>query len=325
MRIHFKNYPIDLILFMIWSILIIPIIYLTTSEILRIIFGLPFLLFIPGYLLVFILYPTNTEPTKIMKTERIGLSFGFSIAILSILGIFLNITSWGIQLTTILFSTFILIEILAGIALYRWKSTSPEKRFTISINLTQFKSGSIIEKILTIFVFLSIFIALSSVVYIIAQPKVGDTFTNFYVLAPNRDPVNFPRDISSGQNTNLILGLINHEDQTINYTIEVWLIDETQKYNSTSEENEPFYNHAWFLDEIPVSLNSTEISNKKEQNIRWEYNYTFAINKIGYFKLTFLLFTTPSEQYNPSQDYKNSIQQKINNAYRELHIWFYVG
>jgi uncharacterized membrane protein len=325
MRIRFKSYPIDIILLMTWSILILPIIYLNINEILRIVFGLPFLLFIPGYMLIFILFPLNTENSKITRLERIGLSFGFSIAIVALLGIFLNITPWGIQLTTVLFSLLILIESLGIIALTRWILLPPEKRFTISINISQFKASSRIEKILTVFMILSMFLALSSIVYIIVQPKPGDTFTDFYVLTQSGEPVNFPRDISKGQNISLILGIINHEAIRINYTIEVWLVDESQEYNSTTRENESHYNHAWFLDEINVALNSTKITNKNDQIQRWEHNYTFTINKIGFFKLAFLLYTTPSETYDHTQDYLSSIQQKINNAYRELHLWLYVG
>ena len=64
---------------------------------------------------------------------------------------------------------------------------------------------------------------------------------------------------------------------------------------------------------------------KKTQIKKWEYNYTFALNKIGYYKLVFLLFTTPSEIYNSEQDYKDSINLRIKNAYRELHLWSYVA
>ena len=105
----------------------------------------------------------------------------------------------------------------------------------------------------------------------------------------------------------------------MNYTIELWLVNESVDFNETK------YHNAWFMDAINVPLNHTEITNKKNQTQKWEHNYTFAIDKIGHFKLAFLLFTTPSEVYDPNQDYNNSIEQRINNAYRELHLWFYVG
>jgi len=319
MSYQFKTYPIDIILFILWGILILPVTLLNVEDVVSITMGLPFLLFIPGYMLISILFPMKTDYSRINGLERVGLSFGFSIALVSLLGLLLNFTPWGIQLISVLLSIFLLVEVLGLIALYRWKTTSPEKRFTISVGISQYKSSSIFEKILTIFIILSIFLALSSVVYLIVQPKVGDAFTDFYVLTPSGDAANYPQDIPKGQNISLVLGLINHEYTMMNYTIEVWLVNESVVFNETK------YHNAWFMDEINVPLNHTEITNKKNQTQKWEHNYTFAIDKIGHFKLAFLLFTTPSEVYDPTQNYNNSIEQRIKNAYRELHLWFYVG
>jgi uncharacterized membrane protein len=129
----------------------------------------------------------------------------------------------------------------------------------------------------------------------------------------------------AGNNTSLILGLINHEYKKMNYTIEVWLIDESVIFNDSTQQNETIYNHAWFMDKIQVTLNNTQITNQKNQTLKWEYNYTFSINKIGHFKLEFLLFTTPSQVLSYETDYKDSIDMSIKQAYRELHLWFYVG
>ena len=322
---QFKRYPIDIILFIVWTILILPVTLLNVEDILRIIIGLPFLLFIPGYMLIFILFPMKNDCNGISGLERIGLSFGFSIAIVSLLGLLLNFTSWGIQLISILLSIFFLTESLGLIAIYRWITTTPKKRFIISVDISHFKSSSKIEKILTIFIFLSIFLALSSVVYLIVQPKVGEAFTDFYILTSNGNAANYPQLIYAGKDTSLILGLINHENKIMNYTIEVWLVDESVVFNETTQKNTTIYNHAWFMDDIVVTLNPTEITNEKNQTKKWEHNYTFTINKVGYFKLAFLLFTTPSEVYNSEQDYKDSINLRMKNAYKELHLWLYVG
>jgi len=325
MSYQFKKFPIDILLFILWGILILPVTLLNIDDMFRIIIGLPFLLFIPGYMLIFILFPIKTDCNGINTLERIGLSFGFSIALVSLLGLLLNFTPWGIQLISVLFSTFFIIESLGVIALFRWITTSPEKRFTISIDISQFKSSSIIEKILSIFILLTMILALSSIVYITLQPKIGETFTDFYLLTSNGNATNYPQDLAYKQNTSLKVGLINHEHKMMNYTIEVWLIDETVNFNETTHKNNTIYHHALFMDKIDVPLNHTDITNKKNQMQKWEYNYTFSINKIGHFKLAFLLFTTPSENFDPEQDYYNSIEQRILNAYRELHIWLYVG
>ena len=109
MKIRFEKYPIDIIVFMCLSIFLIPIVLFNLIVLLQILLGLPFLLFIPGYMLIFILYPRKKEYNGIHVLERIGLSLGFSIALVSLIGLVLNTTPWGIGLESTLFTTFFFI------------------------------------------------------------------------------------------------------------------------------------------------------------------------------------------------------------------------
>jgi len=325
MRISFTKYPIDLILCITWVIILLPAVLLSMDTTVRTILGLPFIFFIPGYTLIFALFPTKKGERGINEIERIGLSFGFSIAITSLLGLILNYTPWGIRLEPILLSLFFITGSLGVTALYRWKRTNPDQRFIISLDTTHFKSSSTIDNILTIFLAISIFIAGASIIYILVTPKTGESFTNFYILTVNGNSTNYPRDILAGENTSVILGLINHEYKVMNYTIEIWRIDESIIFNESTQKNDTVYNHAWFMDKMVVTLNHTQITNEKTQLNKWEHNYTFTINEIGHFKLDFLLFTTPSQNYSYEEDYKDSMVERVNNAYRELHLWLYVG
>jgi uncharacterized membrane protein len=63
-----------------------PLALLSTDTTVCTILGLPFILFIPGYVLIFVLFPTKKGERGINQLERIGLSFGFSLAITSLLG-----------------------------------------------------------------------------------------------------------------------------------------------------------------------------------------------------------------------------------------------
>ena len=79
----------------------------------RIILGIPLVLFLPGYSLIAALFPKKNDLDVI---ERVALSFGISIAITSLLGLALNYTSWGIRLlpVVIALSGFIIsVSILA--------------------------------------------------------------------------------------------------------------------------------------------------------------------------------------------------------------------
>ena len=66
------------------------------NNVVRIILGIPIVLFIPGYLLVSVLFPGKKTEKGLDVVEKIALSLGVSIAIVPLLGIVLNYTPWGI-------------------------------------------------------------------------------------------------------------------------------------------------------------------------------------------------------------------------------------
>jgi uncharacterized membrane protein len=318
MKILFTKYPIDIILCMVWAIILPPIVLISIDSIVRSILGLPFLLFIPGYILIFALFPTKKGKKGIDTIERIALSFGFSIAIVSLLGLILNFTPWQINLEPILLSLFFIVITLGLIAFFRWKALPLEERFILSFKITPPKSNKISENILTIILIISIFIVAASVVYVVVTPKTGEIFTEFYILGPTGNTTEYPRYLKVDENASIIIGLVNNEYTTMKYTIEVWLINQTFLFNESTQNNETIYNHMWYLDKITIDLPPTDIAKQLPQ---WESNYSFSINKTGEFKLTFLLFRTPTDEYNLNKDYYDIAEQKIGSAYKEVHLW----
>jgi len=76
------------------------------------------------------------------------------------------------------------------------------------------------------------------------------------------------------------------------------------------------------MDKISIMLNHTPVDIEGSWEPQWEYNYTFSIDKKGeYLKLAFLLFTTPADTYSYDEDYSNIIEEKIDSAYRETHLF----
>jgi len=326
MRIRFEKYPIDILFCIAWSIIILPIATLNIEGIVRIVLGLPLILFIPGYVLIFTLYPTIKTDKGIDIIERIALSFGLSIAIVPLIALGLNYTPWGIRLQPLLLSLFIFIIGVGSIAVYRWTKTNTSERFTISLDLSLPKSKNKLDKALTIILVASIIIAVVSLVYVIIAPKAGEKFTEFYLLNTQRRAENYPTNLTLGEEASVIIGIENHEYQPITYTIEVWLINQTIVYNNTTQKNETLYTHAWFMNAVTVKLEYAPVESEAVWKPQWEYNYTFNINQKGeHLKLMFLLFTTPTDTYNHDIDYKDIIVEKITNAYRETHIFVIVS
>jgi len=324
MKVSFTKFPIDIFLFFLWSIIILPVVFYSMDNTVRIILSLPFIIFIPGYVVLFALFPTKKTERGIGNAERVALSFGVSIALVPFIAYLLNFTPWGIRLSSILFSLFFFNIFVCFIAFYRWYKAPSEKRIIFSLEISSLKTKSSLEKILIIILGLSIIISFSTLFYVINNPRTGEAFTEFYFLGPGGKIAGYPQNLFIGENGSIIIGLVNHEYKTMNYTIEIWLINETTSYNTTSQKNETTYAHMWFLNKVTQPLNNMPITTDKEWKSQWEYNYTFQIKRRGEYKLTFLLFTTPTPDYHYYEDYRNLAKQKIQYAYGRTYLTLYI-
>jgi len=268
------------------------------------------------------LFPTKKTDKGIDTIERIALSLGLSIAVIALIGIGLDYSPFDIQLGSGFLTVFIFITSLGGVGVYRWYKTNPNERYVVlfDIQKIQIKSVNKYDKILSIILIISIMIAAVFFVYASISPKAFEKSTEFYLLGENGKAEDYPQNLSLGENASVIIGIINNEHQTINYTVEIWLVNHTN--NNDSPAIETTYNNAWFMNKINVTLDHVATNKEKKWMPQWEYNYTFNIDKTGEnLELVFLLFKGSTENYNHSFDYKNSIKQKISNSDEELHIW----
>jgi uncharacterized membrane protein len=290
---------IDLLtIFLVIAIIFIP------SSIARVVLGLPFLLFFPGYMFVAVLFPetishsypvpflsrktrmpnsVSPEPlsddkeekaedphktlvpgekgekrgAEIGEIERLALGFGMSIAIASLIGLGLNYTPWGIRMETVLYSISTFIIVMSVIALFRQKrydqtkyvgskrKENPKELPGTGKNLAEKNKiyklpgweGSIINKISTVFLALSILIVIGVLGYAVIFPKVGERFTEFYILGSNGKAEAYPSDfvmsnnrvvgVQYGDNKTMIsadmgqviIGIVNREQQNTSYSV----------------------------------------------------------------------------------------------------------
>lgn len=217
MKIEIKNeFPFIIFLSAILAVLII----LDVSGTVRVALGLPFVLFFPGYTLIAALFPARDDISDI---ERVALSFGLSIAVVPLLGLILNYTPWGIRLYPILLTLLVFTILLSFITVYRRNKLALEKRFMVTLNLEKIKWGSLsrLDKILSVALVGTIIFAVGSLYYVATTPKVGEKFTEFYILGPGGKAEGYPRDMKTGEEKEVILGTVNHEYRPVSYTAEV--------------------------------------------------------------------------------------------------------
>lgn len=321
MKIYFNRFPADVILCMLCSVILVPFAILDTGGTIRIILSLPFVLFFPGYMLIFALFPHKKTDRGIDFIERIGLSIGLSIMIVPLIGLGLNFTQVGINLVPLLSLIFIFIFGIGIIGIFRWFRTNPNKRFIISIDISISKSGNKIDKTLNILLIITIVIAVSSLIYVVITPKTGEQFTEFYILGSDGIADNYPRYVQVGESAEGIVGIINHEYKTVDYTVEIWLINQTITYDEAEQKNITIIHNMWFIDKLTTTLEHSKIDLEQSWTPQWEAPFSCPINFNGSFKLVFLLFTTPTEEYTYYEDYKHIAEEKLESAYRGLHLW----
>ena len=189
-----ETVPADLTVALVWlaaSILAIYLPVLNETPI-KAILIVPGLLFLPGYCLIAALFPKNED---ISLSERIALSIGLSIAIVPLIGLALNFTPFGIQLDSFVISLTVFILVMILVAHYRRALLPREKRFRVpfdeiagSIRNSMFPTeGSKVDRVLAVVITLAFLASILGTVYVIAVPKEGERFTEFFILGENRD------------------------------------------------------------------------------------------------------------------------------------------
>lgn len=275
---------------MLTLILIIVIIMLPDSPI-RVALGLPFILFFPGYSLIAFLFPRRND---IGVIERVALSFGLSIAVTPLIGLALNYTPFGIRLIPILISLSLFNMLFSLLAEWRRNRVDdpfypiPLKRLK-QLVILPLREGSRIDRALTVILIISICCSLITLAYVIAVPKQGEKFTEFYILGPGGKAAGYPTNLTVGQEASIIIGIANHEYRTVYYGIEIWLV------NSSFEDNQTHIHWMLFYDSFNITLDSIPPSIEGNWTPQWELNYSFSIDVEGEYKMWFLLFKDQQE------------------------------
>ena len=293
---------LDIALVLLFSAILILLILVFPIDVFRIIMGLTFVLFFPGYAFISALYPRKTELSGI---ERFTLSAVMSIAVVPLLGLMLNFTPWGIRLYPILIILIGFIIVMSVIAISRRSRLAANERFTFTLALSfmeRISSGNNsgpsiapehippslkpispskigwLNKVLSIFFVIAIIASLISLYYVVSTPKTGEKYSEFYILGIDGTANNYPKQIKLGENVHVLVGIINHEQAVTSYRIIV------------NTDNIPSI-------EIPLIV--------LDKDQKWEQQIAFMPSRIGpNQKVAFVLYRGESDT-----------------PYLTLHLW----
>lgn len=297
---------LDLMLIVLFSLLLAAFIYLIPDSPVQIIISIPFIILFPGYSLIATLFP---ERKSIDTIERLALSLGLSIAVVALIGFGLNYTPFGIRLDPILWSLILFNSILSIFGISRRNASSePFLPFSPGKVLEWSKGGlkgkGKSDKVITAIVAIAVLSSVLALAYAVAVPKEAEPFTDFYVLGVGGSAVDYPHDIAANESATVLVGIANHEQKTVNYTLEVWLANETFSDNVT------VVNNLYYLDGYTIVLDSVPAATDGNWTKEWQEPYTFSFPVAGSYKIWFVLQVDGvSFQGVKNQDYAGTAAQ----------------
>ncbi|HEY76486.1 MAG TPA: DUF1616 domain-containing protein [Thermoflexia bacterium] len=234
----------------------------------RITTGLALLLFLPGYCLVAVLYPRRGD---LENLERLGLAVGVSIAVTTLLVVFLNFLPRGISSSSVLASAISLTLLAALAAWLRLVNIPPEERFYHQV-IAASQGGRQVSSTHVLMVLSLLLLLLGSFGFVAnasTAGRLGKAFTQFYILGPTAEAAGYPGEIGRGRAVTVIIGVANYEHTDIRYRID-------REVGTVTE-------HV-----ATLQLSHGQI---------WEQPYTFILRDQGENrKITFLLYKEGEER-----------------------------
>lgn len=209
----------DLIAIVAATAVLLGLIALAPTSPVRVVLGLPFVLFFPGYTLVAALYPRRDDLEGI---ERLALSLGLSLAVVPLIGLVLNYLPWGIRLVPILVGLTAFTLACAAAAARRRRQITPHEQFTADARVVvALLRGVPWRTVVVGAAIMAVVLGLGFRFGVLGGSRIGETFTEFYVLGPGGKAEGYPRRLFVGDRAEVMLGIVNHESRQARYTVQI--------------------------------------------------------------------------------------------------------
>lgn len=228
-----KPFPVDLLFVVGFVAAVVTVVVSSVgSPPLRAVLGLPFVLFVPGYVIVALLFPgaSNAELsigddrhnfTQVDWPERLALSVGISVTLLPIIG--LLIAPAGYDEITVVGSLAALILLgTVGAAIRRFR-LSPADRLHVPFPRLALSGSRSVAGVVNLVLALGIVFSASSLAYAVAAPNQGETYSTLYIGTETASgelvASNYPSEFTVGEPQSLVIGVENAESRYIEYTV----------------------------------------------------------------------------------------------------------
>ncbi len=201
------------------TLLLLPVILFVEGPF-RVALALPFALVFPGYSLLAALFPRRDD---LPGVRRLAFSIGGSIVILSLAGLVLNFTTWGIQPLPVFIALSIFILATSFIGWRRQEELPQADRLSLHIGaiVPGWGGKGRLNRALSVFLIVAVAVAAGSLGYAITTPKLSESYTEFYIAPAEGGTEDYPTEINLGESLSLTVVVVNHEQEPGSYRIRV--------------------------------------------------------------------------------------------------------
>jgi len=213
------------------------VLYLPDGDAIRFAIAVPALFFIPGYLLLSMLWPTGDMPLE----ERIAMSVAMSLIVDVAAGLSLSILAY-ISLTTVMATLLSSVALMIIITMHLRSRYVPEEK------TDKKESGgggedeiegknidyarSITARIPAVLLIFAVIAATAAVLpYYNQQAEIDSSFSNLYLCDENHTADNLPEEIN--RSTEIIVGVRCMEEGGSDYSLHIWFSNETMENNNS--------------------------------------------------------------------------------------------
>ncbi|MBC7227265.1 MAG: DUF1616 domain-containing protein [Thermoflexales bacterium] len=186
----------------------------------RLLLGLILALFCPGYALQAVLFPRRNGPDGF---NRLALSVGISLALVPLLALALDQLPWGINLGFVV-SAEVGVTLLALVTAWaRWHRLPPESRWDWSLPSAVLARSLEGRPRFWVYVGMAgiLAVGLWLLLAVVRLAGTGNPTTEFYLLGPDGWAGGYPRRAMVGRPLTVTVGVINGEETTVDYRLEV--------------------------------------------------------------------------------------------------------
>jgi uncharacterized membrane protein len=255
-------------------IFFVPVAGITSA---RSISGLALIFFIPGYALLAALFPRKADITHV---ERVAFSLVLSVIIVGGMSFLASYTPLGLRAAPVVAVVSIFVLLTTVSAYVRRRSLPVEQRFAVSVPrisganraLPWEKLDGKLEKTLAIALVLVSVVALSATIYLAAAPTGGEAYTALYILGPNGKAQDYPSQFRLGEEKSVIVGVSNHEQRAMDYTLVTTLNGNASSSTLSAESLHLANDETW---ERPVTIRPDRIGEDMQLSfLLYGYNDT---------------------------------------------------